>query len=418
MAQALHQKNNSANRSAAPSERSSELPAEENTFSDPQHSPLRSLVTNTVSEILARFGISLLASTYQAGNVVILRCESPQVLNTHFRRFPRPMGMAADPATGRLALGTDREIVEFRNMVAMSSRLDPPGKHDACYLPRKSHITGNIDIHEMAWSKGQRSEDKDLGSKGPSAESASADHPLSEPDLWFVNTRFSCLCTLDADHSFVPRWWPPFISSLGLEDHCHLNGLAMVDERPRYVTALGDVDTPAGWRENKARGGILIDVESGETIVHCLSMPHSPRWYHGRLWLLESGDGGFGAVDLATGRYEPIVKMNGFTRGLAFCGPFAFIGLSQVRESAVFSGIPLVDRIDERKCGVAVVDLRSGQQVGFVHFQDAVQEIFAVEVLPHRFPDLLEPAEDLVGNSYALPAAALTHAGPAPQPGE
>ena len=112
MDQALNQKNDPANRSAASSEQSNEASVEENTFFDPQHSPMRSLVTNTVSEILARFEISLLASTYQAGNVVVLRCESPQVLNTHFRRFPRPMGMAADPATGRLAVGTDREIVD------------------------------------------------------------------------------------------------------------------------------------------------------------------------------------------------------------------------------------------------------------------------------------------------------------------
>ncbi|MDP6717934.1 MAG: TIGR03032 family protein [Pirellulaceae bacterium] len=401
---------------AVSSEQCDKPEAHDNTSHTPQGSPLSSLVTNTVSEILARLGISLLASTYQAGNVVILRCESPQVLNTHFRRFPRPMGLAADPATGRLALGTDREIVEFRNMAAVSSRLEPPEQHDACYLPRRSHITGNIDIHEMAWGKNERSEDDDQGSRGKNPISDGGGHPLNGSNLWFVNTRFSCLCTLGDEHSFVPRWWPPFISSLGLEDRCHLNGLAMVEGWPRFVTALGDTDTPAGWRNNKARGGVLIDVESGETIAGGLSMPHSPRWRDGRLWLLESGDGSLGTVELASGRYDPIVKLDGFTRGLAFCGPFAFIGLSQVRESATFSGIALVDRIDQRKCGVAIVDLRSGQQVGFVHFQDAVQEIFAVELLPHRFPDLLEPADELVGNSYALPPAALTHAGAAPLP--
>ena len=117
MPRALNHTNEPLNRSALSS---NDPRVEDNAFSDPQRSPLRSLVTNTVSEILERLGISLLASTYQAGNVVVLRSESPQVLNTHFRRFPRPMGMAADPETGRLALGTDREIVEFRNMVAVS----------------------------------------------------------------------------------------------------------------------------------------------------------------------------------------------------------------------------------------------------------------------------------------------------------
>ena len=151
----------------------------------------------------------------------------------------------------------------------------------------------------------------------------------------------------------------------------------------------------------------MIDVESHETIAAELSMPHSPRWHDGRLWILESGDGSIGSVDLATGRYEALVKLDGFTRGLTLLGPFAFIGLSQVRESAVFSGIPLTERLDKRICGVAIVHLPSGQEIGFVRFEDAIQEVFAVEVLPYVFPDVLEPGDDLVGNSYALPDEAL-----------
>jgi uncharacterized protein (TIGR03032 family) len=78
-------------------------------------------------------------------------------------------------------------------------------------------------------------------------------------ELWVVNTRFSCLCTLDRSASFAPRWRPPFVSALEPTDRCHLNGLGMVDGRPCYVTALGETDEPAGWRANKAGGGLLID---------------------------------------------------------------------------------------------------------------------------------------------------------------
>ena len=137
-------------------------------------------------------------------------------------------------------------------------------------------------------------------------------------------------------------------------------------------------------------------------------MPHSPRWYDGRLWLLESGDGSLGTVDLATGKYEAVCHLDGFTRGLDFCGPFAFVGISQVRESAVFSGIPITERLDERICGMSVVDLQSGSEVAFVRFQDAVQEVFAVQVLPHRYPELLLPNDELVENTYALPDAWLS----------
>ena len=229
-------------------------------------------------------------------------------------------------------------------------------------------------------------------------------------ELWVVNTRFSCLCTLDGSASFTPRWRPPFVSALEPTDRCHLNGLGMVDGRPRYVTALGETDEPAGWRANKARGGILMDVASGEVITRGLSMPHSPRWYAGRLWVCESGAGTLGFIDPNTGKYEPIAEVPGFTRGLDFAGNLAFVGLSQVRESAVFSGIPITERLteDQRTCGVCVIDLRSGQVVALLRFETAVQEVFAVTVLPgRRYPDLINDDEKLLENSFVVPDAAL-----------
>ncbi len=229
-------------------------------------------------------------------------------------------------------------------------------------------------------------------------------------ELWAVNTRFSCLCTLDKEASFTPRWRPPFVSALEPTDRCHLNGLAMVDGRPRYVTALGETDAPRGWRTNKAHGGILMDVDSGQVITRGLSMPHSPRWYAGRLWVCESGAGTFGHVDLDTGNYQPIAEMPGFTRGVEFVGNLAFIGLSQVRESAIFSGISITERLtaEERTCGVCVVDLTTGKVVALLRFDTAVQEIFALAWLPgRRFPDLINDDEALLENSFTVPDAAL-----------
>ncbi|MCH8924061.1 MAG: DUF4915 domain-containing protein, partial [Planctomycetes bacterium] len=143
-------------------------------------------------------------------------------------------------------------------------------------------------------------------------------------------------------------------------------------------------------------------------IARGLSMPHSPRYYDGRLWVLNSGTGGIGTIDPESGRYDSLAELPGFTRGLSLAGPLAFIGLSQVRESAVFSGIPLVDRLEERTCGVWVLNIHSGETVAFVKFEDAVQEIFAVELLPGvRFPDLINDDAKLIASSYVLPDEAL-----------
>jgi uncharacterized protein (TIGR03032 family) len=354
---------------------------------------LRSKHTSNFPGLLEQLGISVLVTTYQAGKLVVLRSAGTSV-NTHFRDLPRPMGMAADPT--RLAVGVAQEIRQYRNMTPVCRRLDPPGRHDACYLARAAHLTGDIDIHEMAWAG---------------------------DELWFVNTRFSCLCTLNGVHSFVPRWRPPFVSALAPDDRCHLNGLAVAPAvglpspqqgeglslAPRWVTALAAADTPQGWREHKKDGGVLMDVPSGEIVVRGLSMPHSPRWVGGRLWLLESGTGGVGHVDLAAGRYHDIAQLPGFTRGLDIYGGLAFVGLSQVRESAVFSGIPIAERaLAERNCGVWVVDLRTGQTVAFLRFEDAVQEVFAVQVLPGlRYPELAPEDPKLLADSYDLPSAAL-----------
>jgi uncharacterized protein (TIGR03032 family) len=229
-------------------------------------------------------------------------------------------------------------------------------------------------------------------------------------ELWAVNTRFSCLCTIDPSASFTPRWRPPFVTALEPTDRCHLNGLAMVDCRPKYVTALGEADAPGGWRANKARGGVLMDVDSGEMIARGLSMPHSPRWHGGRLWVCESGPGTLGFVDLNTGRYEPIAQVPGFTRGLEFVGNLAFVGLSQVRESAVFSGIPITERLtaEERTCGVCVIDVTTGRVEALLRFDTAVQEVFAVAVLPgRRYPDLINDDPKLLENSFTVPDAAL-----------
>src|SRR5204863_613013 len=204
---------------------------------------------------------------------------------------------------------------------------------------------------------------------------------VEKMELWMVNTRFSALCTLDADSSFVPRWRPPFVTQLAAEDRCHLNGMAIVDDRVRYVTALGDTNIAGGWRENKARGGLLLDVDSGATVLRGLSMPHSPRQYDGRFFILESGKGTIAAADLRSGRVETIAQLPGFTRGLAFAGPYAFVGLSQVRESNVFGDIPLTDRVAERECAVYAIDLRSGNVAAFLRFEGDVREIFDVQVL-------------------------------------
>jgi uncharacterized protein (TIGR03032 family) len=369
---------------ADPASATAETPAAEAAEKKPASvsEVLGSVHTTNFPDLLRQLNGCLVVSTYQAGKLVILRPDGASI-NTHFRTFTRPMGMAADGE--RLALGTAIEIAEFRNMPAVAKRLHDPPRHDAVYLARRGHITGAIDIHEMAWDK--------------------------HGDLWFVNTLFSCLCTLDTKSSFVPRWRPRFVTHYAPEDRCHLNGLAMRDGKPRYLTALGETNTPQGWRANKRDGGLLIDMATDKVIVRGLSMPHSPRWYDDRLWVLESGRGALVTIDPKTGAKTDVARVPGFCRGLDFIGPVAFIGLSQLRESNAFTDIEITEANADRQSGVWAVHIGTGNTIGLLKFTGGVQEIFAVQALAGvLFPEIIHEGEFLT-SSYALPDEALREVG-------
>jgi uncharacterized protein (TIGR03032 family) len=325
-------------------------------------------------DLLHKLQASLLVSTYQANKLLAVRA-SGQGLSTLVRTFERPMGLAVDGS--RLALGTRKEVWFLRNAPDIAPQIEPAGTHDACFLPRASHVTGDIGIHEVAWCG---------------------------EELWLVSTRFSCLATLSPDYSFVPRWRPPFISAIAAEDRCHLNGLALVDGKPTFVSALGTTDTRDGWRADKPHGGCLIDVASGEFVTRGLSMPHSPRWHSDQLWVLESGTGRMQRVDRASGSRETVIQLPGFTRGLALVGPIAFVGLSKIRPTSAMDGVPIAEQRDQLKCGVAAVDLRSGHLLGMLEFQSAVEEIFDVQLLPGlRFPEIVGFQQDTIAHTFVVP---------------
>lgn len=305
--------------------------------------------TPILADILSHLKCSLMVTTYQAGKLLVLGVRNGQ-LKISFSNYEQPMGLAV--RGDQLAIGTRKQMNFLVGNRDVAKSVAPAETWDVCYVPRTSTWTGSIHGHDLAW-----------GTEG----------------LWVVNTLFSCLSTLHEKYSFVPRWKPRFISQLIDQDRCHLNGLAMVDGRPGFVTAMAESDEPAGWRPTKATSGVVMHVDSGETIARGFAMPHSPRWYNSKLWVLDSGRGALGTVDPATGQFTTVETFPGYTRGLSFAGQFAFVGLSKIRETSVFGGVPIAEHRHELKCGVGVVDLLSGRTVAVFQFLSGVTEIFAVE---------------------------------------
>jgi uncharacterized protein (TIGR03032 family) len=304
---------------------------------------------------LAEQRLSLAFTTYQSGKVFFIGLQPDGRLSVFERTFNRCMGLYATAQT--LYMSSLYQLWRFENSLDAGQHHDG---YDRLYVPRMAWTTGDLDIHDIALEADGR--------------------------IVFVNTLFGCLGTVSDRYSFVPLWKPPFLSRLAAEDRCHLNGLAMEGGRPRYVTSVSQTDVEDGWRERRRDGGTVMDVRSNAVVLTGLSMPHSPRVYRDRLWLLDSGSGYFGCVDLKRGRFERIAFCPGYARGLAFHGDFAIVGISRARDNKTFSGLALDENLAKRgveaRCALQVIDLRSGDTVHSLRIEGVVQELYDVVALP------------------------------------
>ena len=305
---------------------------------------------------LAAQDVSLAFTTYQTGKLFFLGRKPDGRLSVFERTFDRAMGLWADGQTVWLA--SRYQLWRFENVL-------PPGGahegHDRLYVPRTGYTTGDLDIHDVAVT--------------------------GDGGVVFVNTRFNCLATLHARDSFQPLWRPRFIRRLAAEDRCHLNGLALENGQPRYVTAVSRSDVADGWRDRRRDGGVLIDVTNDHVCVKGLSMPHSPRLLDGRLWLLDSGSGFLGYADLKKEKFVPVTFCPGYLRGLAFAGSYAVVGLSRPRHDQTFGGLALDENLAARhtdaRCGLSIIHLPSGDATHWVRIEGLVSELYDVAVLPN-----------------------------------
>jgi uncharacterized protein (TIGR03032 family) len=320
--------------------------------------------------LLANLNISVAVSSYQSGRLYLLGRNPKGGFMVNEQPFRKAMGMHYDGET--LHLASLAHIHKLDKVLTKGQLMG--GQFTQCFVPRTSYSTGQLDAHDVGI--------------------------LENGEVVFVNTRFNCLATLSKNHSFKPYWTPSFISGMVQEDRCHLNGLAMDGTRPAYVTAVCRSDTIDGWRDRRADGGIVMDVESGEIICQGLSMPHSPRIHQGRLFVLNSGTGELGEV-VGTGKsreFKPLAFCPGFVRGLSFHGKYAFVGLSKPRYER-FEGLALDDKLREKDsdpwCGVQVIDIETGQCVHWFRIDGKIGELYDVAVLPGEVcPRSMSPMSD------------------------
>lgn len=327
--------------------------------------------TDNMPKLLHGLNISLIASSYQAQRIFFIRSDGSKI-NTHFKVFKRPMGIAVDEES--ITLGTFDRVIKFIRSDASKEIFEDSEKIDSCFIANAIHITGMINIHDIAY-----------GNEG----------------LYIVNSAFSCISKLTSNYSFEPYWKPDFISELVPEDRCHLNGMALRDGKPRYVTTFNTLDKEGSWKKSKDKSqGTLIDIKNNEILLNNLYMPHSPRYKDGKIYFCESGKGFVYSYDIKTKEKSVLVELNGFTRGIDIYGPLMFVGTSKIRDSNETS-ILSMENNENTFCGIYVINLENNTIIGEIIFKGDIEQIYDISILSGTsYPELIEPDNENLKKIY------------------
>ncbi|MCF6442703.1 TIGR03032 family protein [Pseudoalteromonas luteoviolacea] len=355
-------------------------------------------------KILQALGVSLVVSSYQSHAVMLLR-SCGTALNCSVKKFVRPMGVCV--SEDRLLVSTVNRIVNFKassmsrksvlsgevdNIDSLASKLRDEQRDtdafkalrteqisaikqcDVLFTERSSLTTGTLNTHDIAWG---------------------------DDGLWVVNSSFSCLATLSSESGFTPRWKPHFISELKPQDRCHLNGMAMLDGQPRYVTTFNTQDYQDSWRTEL--NGTLMDVEKNEILISGLSMPHSPRCHDGKVYLCNSGEGEILCYDPKTCEKSVLCTLPGFTRGLTFYGDLMLVATSHVRSSTVVNDIPLTKAHTQKDtvCGIWIINKQNGEILSKLQFKGDVSQLYDLCIIPNStFPEMISGDDAISAHLY------------------
>ncbi|AFM04509.1 TIGR03032 family protein [Bernardetia litoralis DSM 6794] len=298
--------------------------------------------------------ISLAISTYQTNKLFLIGRDTTKHLFVSEKSFDRAMGLHVE-SENSFYLSTRFLLWRFENALAEGQIHK---EADKVYIPRQAFNTGDLNVHDVSVDE--------------------------NGETVFVNTRYNCIAKVSEKYNFKPIWMPPFITKMVAEDRCHLNGMAMRDGKPRYVTAISQSNLLDSWREHRQDGGVVMDMETSEVLADGLSMPHSPRYYQDKIWVLNAGRGEFGYVE--NNKFIAITQLDGFLRGLAFHKNYAIIGLSKPRHERTFTGLPLDEILQSRntkpQCGFCIVDINTGKIVHKFEIKGKVVELYDIQVLP------------------------------------
>ncbi len=349
--------------------------------------------SDNLPAILSLLNISLAVTSHQSQRLILVQAKN-NILETKLKPFSRPMGLYADAK--RLTIGTLNQVIDFQYAAASLEKVKQGGLDELTQLPAKMQDSDWQGNTELLAERQQQLDDLKAADKLLLERAALTTGMINIHDiawgkqgLWVVNSTFSCLSRLSPNHSFIACWQPPFIQELVPEDRCHLNGMAMLDGEPRYVTTFNQADRRDSWRVKGLQAvGTLIDIKHNRILKNDLLLPHSPRCHQGWVYYCASAHGEVQRYHPQTDITELVCQLPGFTRGMAFIGDLLLVATSKVRPSQLHDTegappMPLQQRLGETQsiCGVWLVDTETGNIIASLQFGGDVTQLYDIAIL-------------------------------------
>lgn len=319
---------------------------------------------------------SFIITSYSSNKVMCIGSDDDDKISIWETNLARPMGLGYNYKTSALYVTNMGHLFRYENK---GPEVDPDhGNFDVNYYPQMCYIGGDVDIHDV--------------------------RPAGEK-VYYCSALFNCVCEPSVTKTFDLYWTPPWIKytdRLPGEDRCHLNGLCCVDDKPRYVTCVGQGNVVGSWKST-IDNGVVYDIVADRKVCEGLISPHSPKWYQGKLWILETGTGNLGYIQ--DDKFIAKKFLPGFLRGLDFVDHYAVVCSSLDRHDTSFDKIPLGDILKkagvESMCGLFVVDLNTFDTVHELKFTSGPRELYDIVCLKNvRRPKIINVNESRLLSTF------------------
>lgn len=326
------------------------------------HRLLEHRVRGRFWEALEQGGSTLVVTREYEHLVVALAVVSGRP-RLSYLRLPHPSGLAVDTAHGVLHVASTRNpnvVFDFAPATAALTRngeAAPKGPPAPLVPAGARYLPGCLYLHDLAM----------VGSR-----------------LLANAVALNAVVELPPRGGFRPVWWPRSIDAPGgprtERNYLQLNSIASGGSLRRSFFSASAA-APSARRPGQLhfpvdKRGVIFSGRTRDVVATGLTRPHSARLFDGELWVDNSGYGEVGRI--VAGRFEPVLRLPGWTRGLASAGGIAFVGTSRViprfRHYA-----PGLDA-ERSETAVHAVDLAHGRVLGSLTWARGNQ-IFAIEPL-------------------------------------